>query len=526
MHAGCRMPDAGCRMPDAGCRMPDAGCRMPDAGCRMPDAGRRMLDAGCRTPDAGCRMPDAGRLARARAPAPGTMPLAELPAMMPDENRSEPVSAAQESRSHDAPADASLPGELSLSAARALALAAQGLDRRPRRAARKADVLAAIRRMGALQIDTISVVARSPYLVLWSRLGDYDPAWLDELLAEGALFEYWAHEACFLPIERYALFRHRMIDPGELGWKYSHAWVEEHRADVERVLAHVRQHGSVRSADFRDGDGRSGAWWGWKPEKRALEMLFTAGELMIVRRQAFQRVYDLRERVLPGWDDAALPPAREAARTLALDAVRALGITTARWVADYYRTSKKETPAIVREIAEEGALIPVAVEGWKEPAYIHPDNLELARRAGGGAVRPSLTTFLSPFDPIVWDRVRARALFGFDYRLECYTPAPKRRYGYFSLPILRRGALVGRADARAHRRDGIFEVRSLHLEPRVRPTDRLAADLARALRELAGWHATPEIVLRRTDPPAAAGMITAALGAAPAARLSPGAVFS
>src|SRR5690554_4277108 len=150
---------------------------------------------------------------------------------------------------------------LSTRAARNLALAAQGLDRRPRRRARKADVLAAVRRMAALQIDTIHVVARSPFLVLWSRLGPYEPRWLDELLAEGALFEYWAHEACFLPIESYPLFRHRMLDPSGMGWKYREAWVEEHRDELERVLAYIREHGAVRSADFQRRDGNGGGWW-------------------------------------------------------------------------------------------------------------------------------------------------------------------------------------------------------------------------------------------------------------------------
>ena len=188
--------------------------------------------------------------------------------------------------------------ELSHTAAQALMLAAQGLDRRPPRVATKADVLAAIRRMHVLQIDTIHVVARSPYLVLWSRLGAYPAHWLTDLLAEGALFEYWAHEACFLPIEDYPLFRHRMLDAANMGWKYAREWARENRAALDHVLAHVREHGPTRSADFERQDGQAGGWWEWKTEKRALETLFTAGELMIARRHNFQRVYDLRERVL------------------------------------------------------------------------------------------------------------------------------------------------------------------------------------------------------------------------------------
>ena len=186
---------------------------------------------------------------------------------------------------------------LSQSAARALMLAAQGLQRRPERPATKADLLETIRRMHVLQIDTIHVVARSPYLVLWSRLGAYPTHWLTDLLAEGALFEYWAHEASFLPIEDYPLFRHRMLDAANMGWKYAREWASENRAALDHVLAHVREHGATRSADFERQDGQAGGWWEWKTEKRALETLFTAGELMIARRHNFQRVYDLRERV-------------------------------------------------------------------------------------------------------------------------------------------------------------------------------------------------------------------------------------
>jgi len=400
---------------------------------------------------------------------------------------------------------------LDLPAARALLLAAQGLDRRPRRKAAKRDVLATIRRMGVLQIDTISVVNRSPYLVLWSRLGAYDPRWLEQLLAEGRLFEYWAHEACFLPIEDYPLFRHKMLDRSWTRWRYSHAVMEKHAASVERILAGIRENGPVRSAELGDRRSGTGSWWGWKPEKRILESLFTAGELMIARREGFQRVYDLRERVLPKWDDADLPPQDAVHHALVLKAVRALGVAKAKWVADYYRMGKKETPALVRALGDAGELIPVRVEGWKEPGYVHPDHLPLAQRAAAGALKPVLTTLLSPFDPVVWDRTRGSELFGFDYRLECYTPAPKRVYGYFTLPILRRGQLIGRLDPKAHRRDWVFEVKAIYLEPGVRVTSALVADVARAIRECAEWHATPRIVIRRSDPPALAAKLTAAV---------------
>lgn len=399
--------------------------------------------------------------------------------------------------------------------ARAVMLAAQGLDRRPGKKAAKADVLRALRRMGVLQIDTIHVVARSPYLVLWSRLGEYEPRWLEELLAEGKLFEYWSHEASFLPVEDYPLYRHRMLDAEAQGWHYSRPWVESHRLEVESLLAHIRERGAVRSADFARTDGKAGGWWEWKTEKRALEMLFTSGELMVARRQNFQRVYDLRERVLPSWHDGLLPAAEEMRRELALKAVRALGLTTARWVADYFRTPKRETLETVAVLAREGVLLTAEVEGWEGPALFHTEDRKLVREAAAGKLKPELTTLLSPFDPLVWDRERARVVFGFDYRLECYTPGPKRRFGYFVLPVLRRGALVGRLDAKAHRKDGVFEVKSFHLEPGVVPSDELFDDVAAAIRECAAWHKTPEVLVRRAGQPGAAGRLAKAVGRQP-----------
>ena len=404
---------------------------------------------------------------------------------------------------------------LSINSARALHLAAQGLLQPRRRKAVKRDVLDAIRRMEMLQIDTINVVARSPYLVLWSRLGDYRPEWLDELLAEGKLFEYWAHEACFLPIEDYGLYRHRMLDPSAMGWKYSANWMRERAGEVAALLAHIRSRGPVRSSDFERSDGKAGGWWEWKPEKRSLEVLFTSGALMIARRHNFQRVYDLAERVLPGWDDARMPPLAEVRRTFALRTVRALGLARAAWIPDYHRTRRPHVDP--EALAEEGLLLRARVEDWKDPVYIHPEHAELARQASEGRLAPTLTTILSPFDPVVWDRRRALELFGFDYRLECYTPAPKRRYGYFTLPILRRGALIGRIDAKAHRRAGVFEVKAALFEPGLRASDALVRDVAAALLRCARWHACPQVKLVRAEPEALGARLGQALAlAAPA----------
>ncbi len=400
---------------------------------------------------------------------------------------------------------------LSLPAARALQLAAQNLLQAPRKKATKEDVLSTIRQMHVLQIDTIHVVARSPYLVLWSRLGHYEPQWLEALLEEKKLFEYWAHEASFLPIEDYGLYRHRMIDPGSMGWKYSAKWMQEHRTTINQLVEHIRENGPVRSADFKRTDGKSGGWWGWKPEKRSLEVLFTAGRLMIARRQNFHRVYDLAERILPGWDDADMPSMADTHRTLLLKAVQALGIAKSTWIGDYFRTAKSRPTPHPESLVEEGTLLKATVEGWDAPVYIHPAHRELAQAAAEGILKPTVTTLLSPFDPIVWDRQRAQELFDFEYRLECYTPEAKRTYGYFTLPILHRGALVGRLDAKAHRADSVFEVKALYLESGVRITQRLATDLAAALQRCATWHGTEKVKISQCNPRAFGVALKAAL---------------
>lgn len=400
--------------------------------------------------------------------------------------------------------------------ARAILLAAQELIEPPTGQPGKEAVLAAIRRMGALQIDAINVVARSQYLVLWSRLGQYDPRWLDDLLAEGRIFEYWAHAACFLPTEDFPLYRRRMLDTD--GWRshpvrWARAWLAENADAAAGMLAHIRERGPVRTSDFARTDGKAGGWWNWKVEKAALEALHSAGELMITRREGFQRVYDLRERVLPGWDEARTPDADAARREFVLRAVRSLGIARARWVDDYYRLAKKGVAALLERLADDGALIRARVTAWPETVYLHPDSLWSARAALAGTLQPRRTTFLSPFDPIIWDRTRARDLYDFAYQIEVYTPADRRQYGYFTLPILHRDTLVGRIDPKVERKEGRLLIRAAHLEPGVPLDEPLVAGLAGALRDLAAFLAVPAVVVERSDPPQLAPALRARLGA-------------
>jgi uncharacterized protein YcaQ len=383
---------------------------------------------------------------------------------------------------------------LSITAARNLHLAAQSLLTPPPKKPTKQQVLSTIRQMAVLQIDTINVVARSPYLVLWSRLGNYQNVWLEELLEEGKLFEYWAHEASFLPIEDYHLYRHQMISPQGMGWKFNHTWLAENKKEINLIKKHIRNNGAARSADFARRDGKAGGWWEWKPEKRSLEVLFTMGELMVAKRHNFQRVYDLRERVHPDWDDKRdLVAPLECQRQQVLLAVKALGCAKANWITDYFRMGKLDASNQPATLLKQGLLISAPVNGWDVPAYIHPDHAGLLEQALDGKLKATATRLLSPFDPVVWDRKRAIELFDFDYKLECYTPAEKRRYGYFTLPILRRGALIGRLDAKAHRQEGRFEIRSLHLEDGVKVSQAMVSDVISCINQFAQWHGTSEV---------------------------------
>jgi len=387
--------------------------------------------------------------------------------------------------------------QLSITAARHLHLAAQGLLRKPSRRAKADDILSTIRRMSLLQIDTINIVARSPYLVLFSRLGAFEPHWLDDALRNGELMEYWAHEACFLPREDFALVRHRMLAPDKMGWKYRQAWMQEHAAEIEQLIAHIEELGPVRSADFEHPRKGTSGWWEWKPHKRHLEGLFTAGKVMVIERRNFQRVYDLTQRVMPQWDDVRDLLSQEQAEAIMLEkSARSLGLFRAQWLADYYRLRRPALAQALAQMQEAQTILPVNVEGLG-PAWLHASLLPLLEQAQADKLTATHSAVLSPFDPVVWDRKRAEQLFGFSYRLECYTPAPKRQYGYFVLPLLHRGRLVGRMDAKMHRKTGVLEVIALFLEEGVSPSLQLEKGLQRAITAFARWQGAQRITFSR-----------------------------
>jgi len=389
-----------------------------------------------------------------------------------------------------------------------LVLAGLGLLTKPRKKASKQDLLTNIRRIHNLQLDTISVVARAHLHILWSRLGDYDTSWLEELHAEGRLFEYFSHGVSLLPIEDYPLFRSLMMERF-IGWDNIRDWGEKNKDTIEEILQHVRENGEVKSADFENKNSR-GAWWDWKIEKVALEHLYYRGDLMIARREKFQRVYDLRERVLPDWDDSQAPSHPEAVKALTLNAVKALGVANLAWASTYFYLKKAETAQALKELEEDGLIQPVKVEGLKgNPFFVHTDNLDLLSEALNGKLRPTHTAILSPFDPLITDRSRARDLFDFDYNIECYTPAPKRKYGYFVLPILHKGNLVGRMDAKAWRNEKRLQVIKLYLEPWVKPTAALGKDLAVTIKDYAAWQGLDKVEIDWTEPGNFLGLLQA-----------------
>ncbi|QHM70481.1 winged helix-turn-helix domain-containing protein [Mixta intestinalis] len=383
------------------------------------------------------------------------------------------------------------PLSLSRQTARNLHLAAQALLNPPKRKANFNDLLAIIKRMSLLQIDTINVVARSPYLVLFSRLGDYPETWLEQALANGSLFEYWAHEACFIPVEDYPLLRHRMLQPEKMGWKYNADWMKQHADDIASLLQHIAEKGPVRSADFAAAPGHQPGWWAWKPYKRHLENLFTAGELMVSGRHNFQRLYDLRQRVMPQWDDAQHTLSEPAAREQMLrNSAASLGIFRPEWLPDYYRLKQVALKEIIPCWQEEGFIIPVTVENMGT-MWLHRDALVHLEKP----LNATHTAILSPFDPVVWDRRRAEALFDFSYRLECYTPAAKRQYGYFTLPLLHRGALKARLDAKMLRRERCLQINNLWLEEKTRVSAGFVADLQRAIGRFARWQGADRVIM-------------------------------
>jgi len=349
-------------------------------------------------------------------------------------------------------------------------------------------VVACVERLGVVQIDSVNVVSRAHYLPVHSRIGDYERAWLDDAAVPcrrpARLFEYWAHEASLMPVTLHPLLRWRMQNADSESWGGMRSIAVERPDLVETVLRAVAEEGPLTAADLEARHGRAlpgGEHWGWRwsEVKRALEYLFWSGRLTSAGRgPGFQRRYEVPDRVLPPEVLAApTPPRADAIRALVEIAARAHGVATEPDLRDYFRLPTTESRVAVTELLEAGTLVPVEVTGWTAPAYLHAA-ARVPRAASGRAL-------LAPFDPLVWTRPRLQRVFGFTYRLEIYVPAAKRVHGYYVLPFLLRDRLVARVDLKADRVQKVLRVRSAWVESDA-PAD-TAPELARALRDLAGW---------------------------------------
>lgn len=336
---------------------------------------------------------------------------------------------------------------------------AQGYASRPRTGT-PAELLATIRRVACIQLDSVSTVERSHRLALGARIGAYPEPSVSRLLREGKLFEYWAHEACLLPVEDFAMHRWRMARFAE-----SHPWhgsvFEQQPELTQQVLREIGERGPLASRHF-EGTG-SGTMWNWKPAKVVLEALHSAGRLVIAGRDGFQRLYDLPERVLPAEIlDGPVPSDDEYIRWATLRGVEARGALTESAVAEMWRLAGGA--ARVRPLADalvaEGALRRLEVADGKAPVLVPAD------AEPGGPVPPAL--LLSPFDNLLWDRAFLKRTFGFEHVIEIYKREHERVYGYYVLPLLRRDRLVGRVDLKHERADGVLRVKAFHPEPGVR----------------------------------------------------------
>lgn len=366
---------------------------------------------------------------------------------------------------------------LTIAQARRIALAAQGFtDPRPTGRVDRRHLRRVLDRIGLIQIDSVNVLVRSQELPLFARLGPHPRTLIPDATRDGELFEYWVHEASHVPTDDHHLYRWSMDSPRR--WGGFHRFITERRDFVEEVYEIVRERGPLVAGDLGRREGKKGSWWDYDDAKVALEILFDHGRVAAVRRpNDFARVYDIAERVLPAHVLARPPvPEHEAKKELLVRAARHHGVGTAADLADYHRI--KHTRHLVAELVEEGRLIPVEVEGWRQPAYLHPD-AALPRRVLARAL-------LSPFDPVVWYRDRAERLFDFEYRIEIYTPKPKRRYGYYVLPFLLGEELVGRVDLKADRAAGRLLVQAAWAEPGISELA-VAAELVEELAAMAAW---------------------------------------
>jgi uncharacterized protein YcaQ len=380
-----------------------------------------------------------------------------------------------------------VPENISAAGARRVNLAAQGFGiPRPATVGTR-QLNALMHRLGTLQIDSVNVFERSHYLPVVTRLGPYDKSLLDRLTLrpKAPYLEYWAHVATFIPRDDWGLWKWRM---SRMRDKYTKpgSWVDAHPQMMQFVLDELRTNGPMAASEIEHDDNvRRGPWWGLSDIKEALEFLFVFGDVVTAGRKGFERVYALPEQILPPALLDAEVPTDDAQRELVRRAIRAHGIGTAKDIADYYRLYVATAARFLNELADAGEVQRVAVEGWKAPAFL-ATGARIPRRIETAAL-------LSPFDPVVWERERTERMFGFHYRIEIYTPAPQRIYGYYTLPALVDEQIVGRIDLKSDRQAGVLRVQSAWREPDAPGGS--AERLVPVLREIAAWQGLGDILV-------------------------------
>ena len=386
--------------------------------------------------------------------------------------------------------------KIPLPLARRLAIAAQGLDGRWELPAGREGVAQTIERLGYVQIDTIAVIQRAHHHTLWSRHPEYMAQMLHELQArDRRVFEYWTHAASYVPMCDYRYYIPRM--QGVAKSARTRGWLEENAQLVQHVVERIREEGPLGSADFAAPPGKRGSWWDWKPAKRALEMLFSMGDLMVTERRSFQRIYDLKERVLPEETDTSEPDRGEWGRFTVRRTLALHGIVSAGEMG--WRRGNSEAISEARqELIDSGEIIPVEVEALDgEDFYASKEAVERTSE------QYDLSTplhLLSPFDSLIIQRRRVQTLFDFAYTIECYLPAAKRRYGYFCLPILWGEHFVGRLDPKADRKAKTFIVRKLIFEPEFRAYEDVLPALAEKLHTFAAFNGCEQVILDQIRP--------------------------
>jgi uncharacterized protein YcaQ len=367
--------------------------------------------------------------------------------------------------------------------AKRIALAAHGFgDRRPTAAVTRPHIRKVLARTQLLQIDSVNVISRAHYLPVFARLGGYEHKVLDDMRSiRREHFEYWAHEASILPVELYPVLKWRMDHYREHGAKWgSLARIQrEHPEYLEAVRQEIEDRGPVRVSELSMGAPGKGSWWGWSDAKIAVEALFFQGDVTAAfRTNGFERVYDLTERVIPErYFNATALSAEDAKRELVRRSAQAHGIATSKDLRDYFRLPVEGFAQAVAELVDSGELVETKVTGWKQQAYRWHESKP--KRVDARAV-------LAPFDPLIWERDRTERIFGMRYRIEIYTPEPKREYGYYVLPFLLGEDLVGRVDLKADRKAGVMRVQSAHRDSAL-PDEDIVEPLAETLREMADW---------------------------------------